>query len=216
MRPAFSSSRLISSENPLILASDSPRRRDILTQVRIPFRQVSSNSEEKKATGDPLKDVCLIAETKAIAVRESEPSSWIMAADTVVVLGDEVMGKPADAREAFAMLTNLSGKSHTVISGLCILSPSGTKAFCDSVATEVRFRGLAETEINAYISTGEPFGKAGAYAIQGIGAFMVEGITGSYTNVVGLPICVLVKALIDAGAIAHFPFTNRHALNGAQ
>jgi len=205
MRLTFSSSNLISSENPLILASDSPRRRDILTHLRIPFRQVSSNSEEKKATGDPLKDVCLIAERKALAVRVSEPASWIMAADTVVVLGDEVMGKPSDALEAFAMLTNLSGKSHRVITGLCILSPIGTRALCDSVVTEVRFRDIAESEINAYIATGEPFGKAGAYAIQGIGAFMVEGITGSYTNVVGLPACVLVKALIEAGAIAQFP-----------
>ena len=205
MRLTFSSSNLISSENPLILASDSRRRRDILTQLRIPFRQVSSNSEEKKAIGDPLKDVCLIAERKAMAVRPSEPSSWIMAADTVVVLGDNVMGKPTDAREAFAMLTNLGGKSHRVITGLCILSPIGTRALCDSVVTEVRFRDIAESEINAYIATGEPFGKAGAYAIQGIGAFMVEGITGSYTNVVGLPACVLVKALIEAGAIAQFP-----------
>ncbi|PIP46107.1 MAG: septum formation protein Maf [Deltaproteobacteria bacterium CG23_combo_of_CG06-09_8_20_14_all_51_20] len=205
MRLTFSSSNLISSENPLILASDSPRRRDILTQLRIPFRQVSSNSEEKKAAGDPMKDVCLIAERKAMAVRPSEPSSWIMAADTVVVLGDNVMGKPTDAREAFAMLTNLGGKSHRVITGLCILSPIGTRALCDSVVTEVRFRDIAESEINAYIATGEPFGKAGAYAIQGIGAFMVEGITGSYTNVVGLPACVLVKALIEAGAIAQFP-----------
>jgi len=205
MRLTFSPSNLISSENPLILASDSPRRRDILTQLRIPFRQVSSNSEEKKAAGDPMKDVCLIAERKAMAVRPSEPSSWIMAADTVVVLGDNVMGKPTDAREAFAMLTNLGGKSHRVITGLCILSPIGTRALCDSVVTEVRFRDIAESEINAYIATGEPFGKAGAYAIQGIGAFMVEGITGSYTNVVGLPACVLVKALIEAGAIAQFP-----------
>ena len=188
-----------------MLASDSPRRRDILTHLRIPFRQVSSNSEEKKAAGDPMKDVCLIAERKAMAVRPSEPSSWIMAADTVVVLGDNVMGKPTDAREAFAMLTNLGGKSHRVITGLCILSPIGTRALCDSVVTEVRFRDIAESEINAYIATGEPFGKAGAYAIQGIGAFMVEGITGSYTNVVGLPACVLVKALIEAGAIAQFP-----------
>lgn len=205
MRLTFSSSNLISSENPLMLASDSPRRRDILTHLRIPFRQVSSNSEEKKAAGDPMKDVCLIAERKAMAVRPSEPSSWIMAADTVVVLGDNVMGKPTDAREAFAMLTNLGGKSHRVITGLCILSPIGTRALCDSVVTEVRFRDIAESEINAYIATGEPFGKAGAYAIQGIGAFMVEGITGSYTNVVGLPACVLVKALIEAGAIAQFP-----------
>ncbi|PIY26851.1 MAG: septum formation protein Maf [Deltaproteobacteria bacterium CG_4_10_14_3_um_filter_51_14] len=205
MRLTFSPSNLISSENPLMLASDSPRRRDILTQLRIPFRQVSSNSEEKKAAGDPMKDVCLIAERKAMAVRPSEPSSWIMAADTVVVLGDNVMGKPTDAREAFAMLTNLDGKSHRVITGLCILSPIGTRALCDSVVTEVRFRDIAESEINAYIATGEPFGKAGAYAIQGIGAFMVEGITGSYTNVVGLPACVLVKALIEAGAIAQFP-----------
>lgn len=205
MRLTFSPSNLISSENPLMLASDSPRRRDILTHLRIPFRQVSSNSEEKKAAGDPMKDVCLIAERKAMAVRPSEPSSWIMAADTVVVLGDNVMGKPTDAREAFAMLTNLGGKSHRVITGLCILSPIGTRALCDSVVTEVRFRDIAESEINAYIATGEPFGKAGAYAIQGIGAFMVEGITGSYTNVVGLPACVLVKALIEAGAIAQFP-----------
>ncbi len=198
-------SPVISNRNPLILASDSPRRRLLLEQLQIPFRQLSSNADEKESSGDPVRDASLIAKAKALAVQALEPSSWILGADTMVVLGRDVMGKPADEREAREMLRSLSGNTHTVITGFCILSSEGVKAHTESVLTEVRFRKLKIAEIDAYIETGEPFGKAGAYAIQGIGAFMVQAINGSYTNVVGLPLCALVKAFLEIGAISRYP-----------
>jgi septum formation protein len=105
------------------------------------------------------------------------------------------------------MLMVLAGKEHRVITGFALLDPSGEVAHSEEVTTRVSVRGLSKQEIEAYIATGEPFGKAGSYAIQGIGAFMIEGIAGSYTNVVGLPICAVVQALIHTGALDHFPLT---------
>jgi septum formation protein len=197
--------RPIERDNPLILASDSPRRKKLLEQVRIPFRQRPSHAEESPVGGDPEREACAIAEAKASAVAPLEPGRWILGADTVVVMGEEIFGKPADEAEARLMLTRLAGRAHRVITGICIISPDGLNAHVESVITEVRFRPLAPQEVEDYIATSEPFGKAGAYAIQGIGAFMVEGITGPYTNVVGLPICALVKALLKVRAIEKFP-----------
>ena len=105
------------------------------------------------------------------------------------------------------MLRDLSGKRHRVITGFCILEPDGNKTHREAVSTRVRVKKLSALEIEAYIATGEPFGKAGAYAIQGIGAFMVEGIKGSYTNVVGLPVCEVVRALVVCGALQGFPIS---------
>jgi septum formation protein len=130
-----------------------------------------------------------------------------LGADTVVVLNKTILGKPRDHEEARSMLLCLNGKEHKVITGFCLLDPLGRLAHLDAVETLVRFKHLAKEEIEAYIATGEPLGKAGSYAIQGIGAFMVEGITGSYTNVVGLPICALVKALLAKGALKTFPLS---------
>ncbi len=103
------------------------------------------------------------------------------------------------------MLRLLRGVEHSVVTGFCILDPSGKIAHSEAVSTLVRFKRLRQEEIDAYISTGEPFGKAGSYAIQGVGAFMVESISGSYTNVVGLPVCAVIKALISTGALKAFP-----------
>lgn len=203
--------RFISTDNPLILASDSPRRRMLLEQLRIPFVQRASNADEGMTTGDPATDACLIAKAKASTVALFEPGKWILGADTMVVLGNHVLGKPADDEQAGRMLQMLSGKAHQVITGICIISPDGLTARMESVATEVRFRALSQEEIEGYVATGEPRGKAGAYAIQGIGAFMVEGITGPYTNVVGLPLCVLVKALVGLGAVRRFPISGSRA-----
>lgn len=197
--------RPIDGDNPLILASDSPRRKSLLEQVGIPFRQRPSYAEERPAGGDPSREACAIAEVKASAVAPLEPGRWILGADTVVVMGGEIFGKPSDEEEARLILTRLSGRAHHVITGICIISPDGLKAHEESVITEVRFRSLTRQEVEDYILTSEPFGKAGAYAIQGIGAFMVEGISGSYTNVVGLPLCALVKALLKVRAIDKFP-----------
>jgi septum formation protein len=105
------------------------------------------------------------------------------------------------------MLGLLSGKEHRVITGICVLTPSGKVAHSESVTTLVRFIKLTGQQIEAYISTGEPYGKAGSYAIQGIGSFMVESISGSYSNVVGLPLCVLIKSLLTVGALRSFPLS---------
>ena len=146
-----------------------------------------------------------LEEKKARAVYAQPDKSWILGADTVVVLDDHILGKPADDDDAQSMLLMLCGKEHEVITGFCLLDPSGERVHLEAVKTRVKVRGLTESEIQAYIATREPFGKAGSYAIQGIGAFIVESISGSYTNVVGLPLCALIKALQKTNALKRFP-----------
>jgi septum formation protein len=197
----------ISKNGPLLLASASPRRKQLLRQMGIPFRTLTSRVREDNLSPDPRRNARLLAEAKARAVLQKSPGNWILGADTIVVLGRAVLGKPRDEGEAFSMLRQLSGKEHRVITGFCLLSPEAKQAHSEAVVTRVRFKTLTKQEILGYIATGEPFGKAGSYAIQGIGTFLVQGITGSYTNVVGLPLCALVKALLGTGALKEFPIT---------
>jgi septum formation protein len=195
----------INEAYPLILASASPRRRQLLTQIQIPFRVVPGDVDES-GTGDRPEEMCLrLSEKKAIRVHSLTGPFWILGADSIVVVSDRVLGKPRDEADARQMLSLLSGKEHGVVTGFCILDPSGRIAHSEAISTTVRFKPLEDMEIEAYIRTGEPFGKAGAYAIQGIGAFMVKSISGSYTNVVGLPVCAVIRALIRVGAIQTFP-----------
>ncbi|MGE5840594.1 MAG: Maf family protein, partial [Deltaproteobacteria bacterium] len=147
----------------------------------------------------------LLAEAKARAVIAKCEDRWILGADTIVVLGRTVLGKPEDQDHAFSMLRQLSGREHRVITGVCLVAPGPRKPRSQATVTRVTFKTLTKKEILGYIATGEPFGKAGGYGIQGIGAFLVKGICGSYTNVVGLPLCALVNALLAAGAIEEFP-----------
>lgn len=196
----------ISKTYPLVLASSSPRRRRLLEQIGLPFRVVASHISEDQALSNPSTTAQSLAERKAEAVHRQLRPHWVLGADTVVVLGKAVLGKPRDAEDAHAMLLRLSGKSHRVITGFCVLDPSGQKAHGEAVVTRVDVKRLSEREIRAYIATGEPLGKAGGYAIQGLGAFMIKGISGSYTNVVGLPVCALIKALLEIGALENFPF----------
>ena len=156
---------------------------------------------------DPLLNARLLAEAKAQAVIRTSGGNWILGADTLVVIDREVLGKPANENEAFSMLRKLSGKEHSVITGFCLVAPDSKKAHSEAVVTRVTFKALTKTEILGYVATGEPLGKAGSYAIQGIGAFLVKGITGSYTNVVGLPLCALVNALVATGALKTFPIS---------
>jgi septum formation protein len=121
------------------------------------------------------------------------------------VVDEKILGKPRDHHDAGSMLYLLRGKEHEVITGFCLLNPTGDVVQAESITTLVKIKWLAAEEIKAYIATGEPFGKAGSYAIQGIGAFMVESISGSYTNVVGLPVCAVIKSLLAAGALKDFP-----------
>jgi len=196
--------RPLGRDYPLILASASPRRRALLRQVGLPFRTVPSRLAEDGAAGEPAAVACALATAKARDVGRSR-RRWVLGADTVVVIDDCILGKPRDAVHATDMLQRLSGREHTVITGFTVLYPAATTAHVEAVDTRVRFKPLAPDEIRAYVATGEPFGKAGGYAIQGIGAFLVEAIAGSYTNVVGLPVCALIKALRSVGALEGFP-----------
>jgi len=195
----------ISKENPLILASDSPRRKRLLQQIGLPFRALTSNVQENQVPGEPPTKALRLAEKKARAVYSRSKNSWILGADTIVVIGERILGKPENYNEARSMLSLLSGKEHKVITAFCLLNPTGEIAKVEAITTLVKMKRLTEDEIKAYVATGEPFGKAGSYAIQGIGAFMVESISGSYTNVVGLPVCALIKSLLTAGALKNFP-----------
>jgi len=197
--------RPISKDFPLVLASASPRRKQLLRQIGIPFRTVTNRAREDTLSRDPLMNARLLAEAKAHGVVEKCEGSWILGADTVVVLGKAVLGKPADKDEAFSMLRQLSGREHRVITGFCLVAADTKRAYSEAVVTRVTFKMLSKKEILGYVATGEPFGKAGSYGIQGIGAFLVKRISGSYTNVVGLPLCALVNALLATGALKEFP-----------
>ena len=182
----------------LILASQSPRRRNLLEQAGIDFSVIPSNFDENSVKlSSPDVYVRQLAESKARDISEQYPASWVIGADTIVFIDDTILGKPASKSEARTMLKSLSGKTHQVLTGYCVCCQGSDRFFSDAVKTDVRFKKLTEKEIDWYINSGEPFGKAGAYAIQGIGAFLVKRIDGSYTNVVGLPICEVVELLIN-------------------
>ena len=197
--------KTISTDYPLILASSSPRRKRLLEQIRLPFRLLHSDFDENRVPDKSFINALLFAEKKAKAVHEKSNNNWILGADTMVVIGEKILGKPIDNNDAQSMLLLLSGKEHQVITGFCILDPWGEIAHSEEITTLVKMKRLTDKEIRAYIATGEPFGKAGSYAIQGMGSFMVEAISGSYTNVVGLPVCALIKSLLATGALKEFP-----------
>jgi len=201
--------RPVSEDSPLVLASASPRRKQLLRQIGIPFRTITSRVNEDPRSRDPLMNARLLAEAKAHAVIEKCNENWILGADTIVVLGRADLGKPADEDQAFSMLRQLSGREHRVITGFCLVAPDSKKSHSEAVVTRVTFKTLTKGEILGYIETGEPFGKAGGYGIQGVGAFLVKRINGSYTNVVGLPLCALVNALLATGALKKFPIPSR-------
>jgi septum formation protein len=164
-----------------------------------------SEIEENHLEGEPSDNARSLALQKARKGYGLCPDHWILGADTIVVLEKAVLGKPRDPQTVKAMLQQLSGREHEVITGFALLAPDGRPVHQETVSTLVRFKNLTADEIKAYLNSGEPFGKAGSYAIQGLGAFLVESIRGSYTNVVGLPLCALIKALVDCGALTIFP-----------
>ena len=177
----------------LILASNSPRRRELLSKLDYPFEVIPSNVEENSSATDPTKLVQELATLKATDVFAKHPDCVVLGCDTVVDFNGEVMGKPHDRTDASRMLHALSGKTHKVHTGVCILSPVGEWLFCDS--TEVRFRSLSEEEIADYVNSGEADGKAGAYGIQDDSHF-AESFNGDFDNVVGLPV-YRVKEILD-------------------
>ena len=175
----------------LVLASTSPQRRAILEQLRIPFEAVAPAYHEDALPATPADLVRAHAEGKA---RSAHADGRVtLGVDTAVVLGDRVYGKPGDAADAERMLRDLSGATHVVLSGLCLLGPGFEVV--EHEATSVRFRALGDRDLAVYLDSGEWRGRAGAYAIQGLGGRLVAGIEGDYLNVVGLPGALLVTLL---------------------
>ncbi len=186
----------------LILASQSPRRKYLLEQAGLTFRVIPSRIDESKRPLSPPGDyVQSLAIAKAEDVARSNPDSWVLGADTIVAVDGRMLGKPKSAQEARIMLRRLSGKTHQVFTGFCICRQRTARQLADTVRTEVTVKTLTDQEINWYNSTGEPFDKSGAYAIQCLGTFLVRRINGSYTNVVGLPVCEVVEILIREGVM---------------
>jgi septum formation protein len=180
----------------LILASGSPRRKALLKDLSLRLKIVPADVQEiPRPKEDPGSFSKRLAEEKAGIVSSLFPDHWVLGADTVVVLGGKIMGKPADSQQAKRFLRLLSGKTHRVITGFCLKNRVLNHSFCRSVSTRVSFKSLSLEEIAWYVQTGEPLDKAGAYAIQGRGAFCVKKIQGSYTNVVGLPMTEVLEGL---------------------
>ncbi len=178
-----------------ILASKSPRRKALLALVHAPFLVRGADIDETLRTDCSIQEaVADLSCRKARAVRR-ESTDIVIAADTVVVLDGEILGKPKDAQDAFRMLSALSGKGHQVMTGLTVLR--GEKTVCHTQVTDIYFRKLTEQEIWDYIATGDPMDKAGAYGIQNGAAVFVEKICGDYFNVVGLPVCKLKTIIME-------------------
>ena len=189
----------------IILASGSPRRKELLSQIGLSFTVRVSEADEHTEETKPEKLVCILSERKALAVwdeltEEEKKESILIGADTVVAVDDRILGKPADETEAFQMIKLLQGRSHQVYTGVTILRQGGLQPLADETntcsiqkkqffeKTDVLVYPMSEEEITAYVKTGEPLDKAGAYGIQGSFAAYIQGINGDYSNVVGLPV----------------------------
>jgi len=179
---------------PLLLASTSPQRRAILQQLGLPFDVIEPRYEEHDPPdADPVALVREHARSKARSVADKAGDRPVIGVDTAVVLDGRVYGKPSDAGDAERMLEALSGQTHVVVSGLCVVTPGWEELH--HAETRVRFRALTPRDLAAYVATGEWEGRAGGYAIQGVGAGLVESLDGDYLNVVGLPAALLVDLL---------------------
>ena len=183
----------------IVLASKSPRRRELLEKLGLDFTVMTEDIDETMDPAVPLeREIQRVSEAKARAVRSRVgPEDIIISADTVVCAHGGRLGKPADEEDAKRMLRMLSGRVHAVVSGLCVLQ--GDRCETASVITSLHFRPLTEREIDAYVASGEPMDKAGAYGIQGLAAIFVDNLDGDYYNVMGLPLCALAEMLKDFG-----------------
>jgi septum formation protein len=183
----------------LILASSSPRRQQLLRDAGIEIEVRPAHVTEERTTGeDPVQYACRLAREKALAVARKSPGRYVLGADTIVVVDDEVLEKPRNAEDAARMLRLLSGRAHHVTTAVSLLDPSGRSDTRFSTA-RVHFRKLEEPEIQRYIESGEPMDKAGAYAIQGGAAAWIQRVEGEYANVVGLPLSLVKEMLREEG-----------------
>jgi septum formation protein len=183
-----------------ILASSSPRRRELLTSIGLGFEVRPSNVPEVHEEGEePSEYVARLSRAKARAVAEQNPDSWVIAADTTVVLGYQLLEKPADAEDAQRMLAAIAGRTHIVYTAVTLEHLASGSHETQVIQSSVKMLPLSEEDIRRYVATGEPLDKAGSYAVQGMGAMFIESIHGSYSNVVGLPLATLFQMLRRAG-----------------
>lgn len=195
---------MFDTRQPLILASSSPRRREMLAQFGLEYKTLSASVDEIPAPGEmPETFVRRMAEDKARQIGLHQPQAWIVGADTAITLdGATTIGKPETREDALSILKALSGKTHLVLTGLCLCRPDRNICSIESVSTRVTFIKASDALLRAYIATGEPMDKAGAYGIQGLGSFLVREISGSCSNVIGLPLSRLLSLLLEHGVIA--------------
>lgn len=185
-----------------ILASASPRRRELLGALIPDFEIIPGDIDEKALDGESPEDhVLRLSREKALAVSHSNPDRWVLGADTVVVIDGEMLGKPTTPAEARKMLGMLSGREHTVITGFALVREGEGVVANDAVRSGVLFKDISEDEMEWYTRTSEPYDKAGGYAVQGKASFFIKEIRGSHTNVIGLPLSEVVTAMEKAGAL---------------
>jgi septum formation protein len=193
----------------LILASASPRRKEMLRMLGVEFAVVRSDVDENPHAGESPEDFALrLSEAKARAVAVKRPGRWVLGADTIVTIDGELLGKPRTADEARCMIRKLSGREHTVITAFSLVNSKRADSIRRAVSSQVRFKDVPDDELEWYVSTDEPYDKAGGYAVQGKAAVLVAEVRGSWTNVVGLPLCEVVEALKGLGLA---DFTRRGA-----
>ena len=186
----------------IILASKSPRRKHLLEQAGLDFKIIPSQFDESSVTQTvPDTYALTLSAAKADDIAAHHPDAWVIGADTIVLINGTILGKPMDRSDARQMLQQLSGQTHQVYTGVTICSVNHAVRFSEAVRTDVTFKGLSKDEIEWYIRTDEPFDKAGGYAIQGLGTSLVKQISGSYTNVVGLPVCEVMDFLRKQGVL---------------
>jgi septum formation protein len=190
----------VNGSKKIILASSSPRRKALLEQIHLDFTVDGRVQEDTISDGsEPHELAREIARKKAESVAGRYPDAIIISADTMGIIDGKIIGKPHSETEACSMLAMLSGRTHSVITGITVLDTSSGKAVTRSVETSVRLKNISASEIEAYVQTGEPLDKAGAYAVQGLGAVLVEKIDGDYSNVMGLPLAALTEVLKEFG-----------------
>jgi len=186
----------------LILASASPRREEMLRLLGLHFSILHSNVDEAPGIGESPEHYALrLSETKARAVAGMRPGHWVLGADTIVTIDGELLGKPRTPDEARGMIRKLSGREHTVITAFTLVNSERTEVIRRAVASQVRFKSVPDDEVEWYVGTDEPYDKAGGYAVQGKASFLISEIHGSWTNVVGLPLCEVVEALKELGLL---------------
>ncbi|MGV8056829.1 MAG: Maf family protein [Smithellaceae bacterium] len=192
----------ISISRPFILASASPRRQELLSSVGLKFKTIPAHVNEDYIDGEsPRQHVKRLAQDKAFAIAHKHPDTWVLGADTIVVIDGLILGKPKNKKQARQMLERLSGRVHKVFTGFTLTHTASQVTKTKVIQSAVKFKPVSNEEMEWYASCDEPYDKAGGYAVQGKGAYFIQAISGSYTNVIGLPLCEVLEELKKLDAI---------------